>query len=310
MKIFLFTEGGKGIGFGHITRCISICQALKEKRAKVKLIVKADSSITRLLSGFDYQVFDWLKARNTAYRLIKEADAVIIDSYLAGKEFYQMASEVSGRPVYIDDYRRMIYPGGMLINGSLYADELDYPKGKGRIYLLGLRYQPLRRAFWNIPKKKVRKDIRSVLLTCGGLQYNNLLYNLLEYLREKFHYTFKVVTDKRRICAKDMAVLMRKVDVCISGGGQTTYELARCGVPTIGVCFAGNQLLNLQGWQKRGFLRYVGWRNEKKIFPKIAATLVALDYKSRLAMSSMGQSSIDGQGAKRIAEDILKWAGV
>lgn len=310
MRIFLFTEGGKGIGFGHITRCISIYQALKEKKVKAKLIVRADRSITRLLRGFDYQVFDWLKAANTTCHLIKKADSVIIDSYLAGKEFYQMVSEISSRPVYIDDYQRMIYPRGMLINGSLYADELNYLKGKGRICLLGLKYQPLRRIFWDIPKKKINRDIRSVLLTCGGLQYNNLLYNLLEYLQGKFRYAFKVVTDRRRIDAKDMAALMRNVDACISGGGQTTYELARCGVPTIGVCFAGNQLLNLQGWQKRGFLRYVGWRNKKNIFPEISSSLEALDYKNRLAMSSIGQNSIDGQGANRIAREILGWTGV
>ena len=31
MKVFILTEGGKDIGFGHITRCISLSEAFEEK---------------------------------------------------------------------------------------------------------------------------------------------------------------------------------------------------------------------------------------------------------------------------------------
>ena len=35
MKVFIITEGGKDIGFGHITRCFSLYQAFEEKYFKV-----------------------------------------------------------------------------------------------------------------------------------------------------------------------------------------------------------------------------------------------------------------------------------
>ena len=31
MKVFIITEGSKNIGFGHITRCISLYQAFEER---------------------------------------------------------------------------------------------------------------------------------------------------------------------------------------------------------------------------------------------------------------------------------------
>ena len=31
MKVFILTESGKNMGFGHITRCLSFYQAFEEK---------------------------------------------------------------------------------------------------------------------------------------------------------------------------------------------------------------------------------------------------------------------------------------
>jgi len=35
MNVFIITEGGKDIGFGHINRHLSLCQAFKEKIPEV-----------------------------------------------------------------------------------------------------------------------------------------------------------------------------------------------------------------------------------------------------------------------------------
>ena len=44
MKVFIITEGGKNIGFGHITRCLSLYQALKEK-VELEFIVDRSMNI-------------------------------------------------------------------------------------------------------------------------------------------------------------------------------------------------------------------------------------------------------------------------
>jgi UDP-2,4-diacetamido-2,4,6-trideoxy-beta-L-altropyranose hydrolase len=49
MKIFIVTEGGKGIGFGHITRCTSIYQAFEQKGLIPEFVINGDNSVKDLL---------------------------------------------------------------------------------------------------------------------------------------------------------------------------------------------------------------------------------------------------------------------
>ncbi|MDQ7082427.1 MAG: glycosyltransferase [Aquificota bacterium] len=57
--------------------------------------------------------------------------------------------------------------------------------------------------------------------------------------------------------AEEMKNLMLDADIAISAGGQTLYELARVGVPTIAVAVAENQMWNVSEWQEAGFIEAV-----------------------------------------------------
>jgi spore coat polysaccharide biosynthesis predicted glycosyltransferase SpsG len=104
-----------------------------------------------------------------------------------------------------------------------------------------------------------------------------------------------------------MLELMLKTDICISGGGQTIYELARVGVPTIGICFAENQMLNLKNWMKIGFMNFVGWNNEENVFERIKNIIHKMDYNKRFKMSQVGRKFVNGQGAIRVVEKITHY---
>ena len=51
---------------------------------------------------------------------------------------------------------------------------------------------------------------------------------------------------------------MKKVDVAISAGGTTLYELCACGTPTISYSFADNQLNNVKQFDEDGIIPYAG----------------------------------------------------
>ena len=55
MKVFIITEGGKNIGFGHITRCLSLYQAFEERGNKPKFIINGDNDIEYLLKDINYR---------------------------------------------------------------------------------------------------------------------------------------------------------------------------------------------------------------------------------------------------------------
>jgi RimJ/RimL family protein N-acetyltransferase len=59
-----------------------------------------------------------------------------------------------------------------------------------------------------------------------------------------------------------MAELMTASDIAVSAAGQTLFELARCGVPTIAVGVAENQRHNLEGFTDAGVCYNAGWWGE------------------------------------------------
>jgi len=269
MKALILTEAGKRIGFGHLSRCIGLYQGLKEKKIDTEIIVNADSSVNYLLKGINHKRINWLKNREPIFKKLKGIDIVIIDSYLADLDFYKKVSEIVKIPVYIDDYKRLDYPKGIVISPSIYGDKLNYPKKDGIKYLLGKDYIILRKEFWKVPKKKINKNIKNVLITFGGMNHKNLAKKVAKHLKNKFNFNTYIVEPNKNLSAKDMLKLMLKADLCISGGGQTTYELARIGVPTIGICFAKNQLNNLIYGQKEGYLKFAGWFDEERLLTNI-----------------------------------------
>ena len=58
MNVFIITEGGKNIGFGQITRCLSLYQTFKERGIKPKFIINGDSDINmNILKLFSKKIF-------------------------------------------------------------------------------------------------------------------------------------------------------------------------------------------------------------------------------------------------------------
>jgi spore coat polysaccharide biosynthesis predicted glycosyltransferase SpsG len=325
MKVKILTEAGKNIGFGHLTRCIALYQAFQEKNNNSKLIIKGDNSILNLVKDKSYKIMDWIKKENNIREIVKNSDIVVIDSYFAPKTLYDNISNLlysqsksqPKLPLMIDDYNRINYPKGIVVNPSIYGDKLDYPKNDQVEYLLGKDYIILRKEFWDIPEKRINKDVKDVLITLGGINNTNFLKKLLKFLSITFpNFNYHIITNSKlnlnlnlnlnlysNLSASRMLDLMLKADICISGGGQTTYELARVGVLTIGICFADNQINNLKYGNLSGYLKYIGNSNDDSLLSKIKdAFKEIMSFEQRGKMSSLGRANVDGKGAERIVK--------
>lgn len=326
LKIYILTEGSSNIGFGHVTRCLSLYQAFEEKGIRPKLIINGDSSIIDLVKNTDFELANWLENSKDILNELNKADIVIIDSYLANESFYKNISKVVEIPVYIDDNKRIDYPRGIVINGNIHAESLNYPRRKGIIYLLGTKYIPLRKEFWNVPEKEIRKEIKSVMITFGGDDIRNMTPKVLKLLVENYPELeknviigkgFRNVEEIKKVCDKNtnliyypdaekMKQVMLDSDIAISAGGQTLYELARVGVPTITIAVADNQLKSVKEWEKVDFVEYAGWWEEYFTLKKIKTYFKKfLKRNIRLEKSIIGKKFVDGKGAKRIVDKIM-----
>jgi len=326
MNVFILTEGGKDAGLGHITRCTSIYQAFEEVGIRPALIVNGDEAVQDLLKDKNFMLFDWLDDRERLFAAVRNADIVFIDSYLADCNLYEKISNIAGTGVYFDDKARVEYPKGFVLNGAIFAERMPCPKRNGVTYLLGAGYAPLRREFWDVPEKSIRDNLEIVMITFGGADIRNLTPKVLKLLTDTYPKLFKKVIIGKGFCntaeieelkdknteliyypnAAEMKKIMLESDVAISAGGQTLYELARVGVPTIAVAVADNQLTNIYGWEQVGFAERAGASTDEELTGRIRQKIELLeDNKLRQCKSKVGRKVIDGAGCSRIVEEVL-----
>ena len=323
MDVFILTEGGKDIGFGHVARCSSIYQAFKKRDISPRFIIKGDNSVKSILDNIDFKIDNWLNDIS----FLNLSDIVIIDSYLANLEIYEKISKKVSLAVYLDDNKRFEYPSGIVVNGLINAENLNYPLNESIKYLLGSMYTPLRADFWEVSKLKINEDINNILITMGGNDLRNLTPKLLELLNNTFPESNKKViiadsfdnafeieslkNDSVELIyspdSKDMLNAMSGVDLAISASGQTLYELACIGVPTIAIGIIDNQKDNIKNWQNAGFIEYAGCWNNKDLFENILEKIELLkDKNMRFEKRLIGIQSIDGHGSLRIVKEVLK----
>src|SRR5690606_28227098 len=139
--------------------------------------------------------------------------------------------------------------------GTIGAENLPYKKDADHQYILGVQYIPLRKEFWDVevPERKNR-EVKNILITFGAQDSRNLTPKVLESLLNEFPvYNYHVVTSNNNIIKRDnikiysslnageMLKLMLDSDLAVTAAGQTTYELARTGVPFVAVGVIENQ---------------------------------------------------------------------
>lgn len=327
MKVTILTEGGRDTGYGHITRCTSVYQAFEERGIKSQLIVNGDETIENLLKGKYYKIFNWLDDQQLLFEILDNANIVFIDSYLAEHDIYERISEQVKTAVYFDDDLRIDYPRGFVLNGAIFAEQLPYPKKEDVTNLLGTMYTPIRREFWDTPPKLIHKEVETLMVTFGGSDMCNVTPKVQKVLNKTYPYLQKKIITTRFFAnmseikklrdknteliyepdAIELKEIMRESDIAISAGGQTLYELASVGVPTIGICIAQNQLQNVNGWSKSGLLEYIGWYNNKDIQSKLIAALEKMkSYNKRFSCSKKTRELIDGKGSRRVCDTLLQ----
>jgi spore coat polysaccharide biosynthesis predicted glycosyltransferase SpsG len=277
MTYWILTEGGGPRGLGHITRCHTLYQGLVDRGEDVKMLINTNYHDVYLVLG---KVFP--KWNSKTLPKISSKDTVIVDSYFAPYKIYEEISEKASKGVWLDDFRRMPYPPGVILNGNVYGQEIKYV-GTYCTCLTGPKYFLLRPQFKR-RKTNINPHIRKVVVS--------------ETVTEKIPFKklakYDEVICPPRIEAAEMADLMFEADLFITAAGQTLAELAYVGTPTVSIVVVDNQISNFEYWSKTGFIE-----------PWSKSCLKTLKSpKERERRRKIGQAQIDGLGLKRVLEYI------
>ena len=326
MKVKLFTEGGKDIGLGHISRCSSLYNEIATRGIPVDFIVYGDISDVDFLKGTNIVNENWL-VKDYLINNVSSDDYVIVDSYKATEKIYDVISKKSKRALFIDDIGRLVYPEGIIVNPSLDSSHIDYSHSSNSILLSGPEYVILRDPFRSVKRENISNEVRRVLIMMGGTDIRGLTLLIIDNIcRNMLDIEFDIVTGSEdmekiksqisklnnitfhnNLGATQMMELMISCDLAITAAGQTIYELLATQTPFIPIKVIENQENNVKSLLKYNQEQIVLNYNDSDFLSSLNNALeIYSDVEYRKNYNLKYKGIVDGYGSKKIADYLLK----
>lgn len=334
--IYIRADMNAQIATGHIMRCLSIADALRGLGEPVRFILADEQAVSLLKQrGYDAIVLhtQWnhmdeeLSVLSQVIRN-EHIDKLLIDSYRVTQRYLAELSKLV-TTVYIDDLNLFEYPVDAVICYANYWKKFQYKiNDKRTTYLLGMKYVPLKQAFWNCEAKIISEKANNLLILTGGSDPFNVTEQILDSIDTYQFQTIDVIcgiynTNYNKFVKKyennnnikfhqavnNIEQYMKNADIAISAGGTTLYELCAIGTPAISFLFADNQLDNVRQFQEDGLIDYAGDARMDDITGAINQYLTRYrdDFELRKEKSEKMQKMVDGKGAIHLAEALLKF---
>lgn len=336
--LWIRADGNPKIGSGHIMRCLSLADGFRELGQEA-IFVTADNCFQVTIEKRGYECIalgsKYDRLEDELPKLLPRLQngkprCIVLDSYFVTPG-YMAAVKETAPLVYIDDLSAFDYPADLIVNYTLYAERFAYPQNKR--CLLGPQYAPLRREFRDVPRRQAAERVTDVLLSTGGADSEHVALGCVQYLCGQPYNgtTYHVVlgamnqdsAEIRRLSARcghivlhqnvsDMHSLMLQCDAAVSAGGTTLFELCACGLPTVTYVLADNQIMNAASFEEAGLMLCTGDIREddrfaERIFERLET--LAQNQTLRQNMAERMQTLVDGNGAIRLAGEILKFIG-
>lgn len=330
MEIAIRADGGLYIGMGHIMRTLVLAEELSKKN-KVFYVCRKSNSESRKYepginmikrNGFDVVNIDEFKFLEELLKI--KADCLITDSYDVSEDYFNITKKHFKYTGYIDDMNLYYFNVDFIINQNIGSESYIYKSNKFTYKMLGSDYTMLRKEFRVNRDIKINRHVSDIMITVGGSDENNITAKLLNYIK-KLKYNFHIIIgpsfmdeyvsqlkliEKSRKNIKlyinaNVVDVMKKCDLCISSCGSTLYELASCGIPTLGIVIAENQRKIADKMDSLGLIKNLG--NIKTLDSNMLCSAIIeinKNFDKRRTMSKKLRSFVDGNGAQRIANMI------
>lgn len=252
---------------------------------------------------------------------------VVFDGYHLGAPEQQRVKDAGLHLLCMDDMAHSRhYSADVVVNPNPGVSEALYSsRDPSAELLLGAKYAILRREFRRIKGWTRRADlpVRHVLITFGGADPDDFTSKALAAcdgfreltVRAVAGATNRHVSALRRwvqqpgrraqllVAVDNMPELMQWADVAISAAGQTCWELAFLGLPSLVMAIVDNQISNAEFLQHEGLALHLR-TPEPQSSSAIAQALQILmeDPAARLRMALRGPAWVDGRGGGRVVD--------
>ena len=317
IEIVFRTNGNSKVGMGHLIRCLALALELQKRSdCRISFLIGRAAKSASKISECGYRI---------KYHLANGfADVIITSLPQIGLSYCRQLKEKAGLLVCLDDSEARRFSADIVVRGSVVPQLRDCDSGNRAKLLLGPDFMVLNRDFqkFNRKNKKIKSKVRSILITMGGSDVNNLTPKVMCALRGLKDIKKTVIAGPvfksigrlkgagdyiLKYDVSNMAELMFSSDLIISGGGMSLYELACVGAPGIVLCQTNYQLLEANCFQKKGAVINLGpGRHVSEGAITSSVDDLLNKPKKRKMMSLAGKKLVDGRAAGRVAMEILR----
>ena len=323
MDIAIWTEASSEIGLGHLTRSLNIASALKFNKMNPVLFVNDDEVAAKRIegTGFDFEIC----SLDGSSGYIPSCTDIVVDSKRDLKGLIAALKKYDKRVTIIDNIGEGTEAADAVVVPNPLVGRMPWKKNLHsgpEFIIIGENFHDMRR-------KALKDQYRTpfnVLVSMGGSDPNALsalitraLWNAdnvrvtvvigpamddapLKVFEEKGnkHFTFL-----RNI--EDLAPLMQPAHVGFTAMGNTVYELAYMGVPSVVIGNYEKDKEDMAALEKLGFSKILGYH--KDITEAGIRDAVEHYIEHRKLWERISDKSCtltDGYGAERIADIIKK----
>lgn len=340
MNVLIRADASVAIGTGHVMRCLTLAQALREKGVSVTFLCRELPG--NLNSHIEQQGFhvhrialddsaDWNADARQAQAVVtasgNQPDWIVTDHYGLDARWESALRPFTRRIMVIDDLADRSHDCDLLLDQNSYAgQETAYSRliPSHAIQLLGPQYALLRKEFAQARATLQPRNgsVKRILVFFGGSDPSNETEKALAALaapdfaeialdvvvgasnpqREKIRGLCASRANTTFHCqASNMAELMAHADLSIGAGGTTSWERMALGLPTLVISVAGNQEQIAEHLATLGAQHYLGKARDIDAGQLGAALENCLHAPADCAaMSAIAMALADGLGTSRV----------
>ena len=340
--IIIRADANDQIGMGHLVRCLDFASYASEKGFNAEFLTSTITAKEKIeTKGFkcinintNYQdiLIEMKNLSSNHNPIIMLLDINYCSTVEQRHAYFNFLKELDRLHLFLitfEDMSTEVYPADIVIIPYAGAESLKLQKEEGSQYLLGPKYFPIRKDYYNMTNKKYLKNVENILITMGGSDPNQITIKVvkaltklklnahlivvlgslskisnkqIETLLSNYGGSFEVIKD-----AKYMPKLMNKSQLAITNSGLTKYEMANMELPAIVISNNSKHAKLMDDFSSYGTAVHLGNSDtvtEEKILS--ACTNLIKDKKKRKEMSIAGKRLVDGKGIERIFNCITR----
>jgi len=341
-KVAIRVDASPEIGLGHLTRCLTLAEELREREAQVFFLTHDQTgAMVNWITDQGYACYglpggDWMKDAEATKKVVMSEENVswlVLDHYHLDDQWEKQMRPYVQKIMVIDDLADRGHDCDLILDQTFEENGARYegliPADCNRLF--GSQYALLRKGFTqqrNQPKQiHLHDQQQTVHIFFGGMDQRNHTIRFGRLLARYFNQLkleivvgkgFEHIAELSALGQEygsrvrwnqntaDMADSMARSTVALGAPGMTTWERACMGLPAAYIATSMNQKPILEWLEEKGFCIFLGMGHtisDDQFLKRFASFIENVDRLKELSRLSSG--AVDGGGTDRVVSFML-----